>query len=91
MLVQHCANHPDRPGRAICMHCRKTVCAECSTLWDGVNYCVDCLKKIREAHREKSSVFAWLFMLLSIAALAVVGSLLMVWSSALVARMVGEG
>ena len=87
MFTQTCANHPTRPGRALCMQCRKTVCLECSTQWDGVNYCVNCLKTIREAQRERGSFFAWAFMLLSIAGLAVLGSVLMVWSSALLARM----
>ena len=89
MLVQTCVNHPDRPGRALCMQCRKTVCLECATQWDGINYCVNCLKKKREATREKSSVFSWILMLMAIAGLFAAGSLVMVWSSSLFAKMYG--
>src|ERR1043165_5933883 len=87
ILAQTCANHPDRPGRALCMQCRKTVCLECATQWDGINYCVNCLKKKREATREPSSVVAWAVMLLLIAGLFAAGSLGMVWSGELAARM----
>jgi hypothetical protein len=69
------------------MQCRKTVCLECATQWDGINYCVNCLKKKREATREPSSVVAWAVMLLLIAGLFAAGSLVMVWSGALAARM----
>lgn len=85
--AQSCANHPDRPGRALCMKCRKTVCLECATLWDGINYCVNCLKKTREATHEKSSLVSWVVMLTSIAALFVAGSFVMVWAGTLIIRM----
>jgi hypothetical protein len=87
LKAQTCANHPDRPGRALCMDCRKTVCLECATQWDGINYCVNCLKQKRVATRERSSVLAWAVMLLSIAGLLVAGSFAMVWAGALMARM----
>ncbi len=87
LKAQTCANHPDRPGKAVCMKCRKTVCLECATLWDGINYCVNCLKKTRDDTREKSSAFAWIAMLLSLGALFYAGSYAMVWAGALISRM----
>lgn len=87
LKAQTCANHPERPGRALCMKCRKTVCLECATLWDGINYCVGCLKNTREATREKSSLLAWVAMLLCIVALFAAGSFVMVWAGSVVARI----
>ena len=72
------------------MSCRKTVCLECSTQWDGVNYCVSCLSEKRASHDDKGSVLAWLSMLLLIAILAVAGSFAMVWSGALLARIISS-
>ncbi|HLX61753.1 MAG TPA: B-box zinc finger protein [Planctomycetota bacterium] len=90
VIAQACANHPDRPARALCMQCRKMVCLECATQWDGINYCVNCLKKKREATHERSSFFAWAAMLLLIAILFAAGSLIMVWSSTVTIRMWGS-
>ena len=87
LKTQTCANHPERPGRANCMKCKKTVCLECATLWDGINYCVHCLKTTREGTREKSSFVAWTAMLLSIVALFYLGSYVMVWAASLMTRM----
>lgn len=69
------------------MQCRKTVCLECATQWDGINYCVNCLKQKREATRESSSLVAWIVMLVSIVGLFAAGSLAMVWVGALMVRM----
>lgn len=87
VLAKTCANHPDRPARALCMQCRKSVCLECATQWDGINYCVTCLKTKREATRERSSVVAWTIMLLLIAGLFAAGSLAMVWSGSVATRL----
>jgi hypothetical protein len=38
-----CFFHPDRPAVAICVSCKRPVCASCSTLWEGIHCCVDCL------------------------------------------------
>ncbi len=39
-----CRYHPDRPGVGVCMRCRASVCAACTTRLDGVNHCHACLK-----------------------------------------------
>ena len=90
-MIQTCSNHPERPGRAVCMDCRKTVCLECSTQWDGVNYCVACLKKKRESHSERGSFLAWAAMLLAIVALTAIVSVATVWSGTLLTRMFSSG
>jgi len=40
----HCANHPDIAGIGVCIHCRKVVCASCTTRLQGRNFCVRCLQ-----------------------------------------------
>lgn len=42
-----CFFHPDRPAMAICVSCKRPVCASCSTLWEGIHTCVDCLASRR--------------------------------------------
>ncbi|HEY2737612.1 MAG TPA: hypothetical protein VGK45_04355 [Thermoanaerobaculia bacterium] len=44
-----CFFHPDRPAMAICVSCHRSICASCSTLWEGIHCCVDCLAVRREA------------------------------------------
>ena len=39
-----CYNHPDREGVGVCVRCRQTICVECGTRIDGINYCHPCLK-----------------------------------------------
>jgi hypothetical protein len=34
---------------AICVSCQRPVCASCSTLWEGIHCCVDCLAARRAA------------------------------------------
>ena len=39
-----CNDHPDRPGLGICVECRKVICSECTTQFEGINRCAQCLK-----------------------------------------------
>jgi hypothetical protein len=39
-----CYEHPLRPGLGICVECRKVICAECTTQFEGINRCASCLK-----------------------------------------------
>lgn len=48
-----CFYHPDRPALAICVDCRKPICQSCSTLWEGLHLCVECLAKRRSAVGER--------------------------------------
>ncbi|MBI5369405.1 MAG: B-box zinc finger protein [Planctomycetes bacterium] len=74
-----CANHPDRPGRALCMTCKKVVCQECATQWEGINYCVLCLAGQRQAVRTKTTSLGYLPVLGAIAFLLWASARLMVW------------
>ena len=42
-----CAHHPERAGIALCVACKRTICAECSTPVDGIHRCAHCLAGIR--------------------------------------------
>jgi hypothetical protein len=42
-----CFFHPDRPAMAICVSCKRPLCASCSTLWEGIHCCVECLAERR--------------------------------------------
>lgn len=40
-----CSYHPDRPGLGVCVECRKVICVECTTQFEGINRCASCLQK----------------------------------------------
>ncbi len=83
---QACYNHADRYGHAVCMTCKKTVCQECATEFDGVNFCVACLLKRRATSGERSSVLGWILVLGASAALFFAGPAIMVWGTTLLFR-----
>lgn len=75
-----CAHHPDRPAHALCMSCRKGVCQECATTWDGINHCAPCLALRRRSNAPRSSWWRLLPVAAAAAALLWAMTLLMVWS-----------
>jgi hypothetical protein len=86
-VATSCAHHPDRAGHALCMDCRRVVCEECATDWQGINYCAPCLGKRRQAAR---AVRAWpgrVALLLACAALVVILTRLMAWTGVLLAGL----
>ncbi|HEY0781566.1 MAG TPA: B-box zinc finger protein [Thermoanaerobaculia bacterium] len=64
MLSTTCHNHPDRPAIAVCVSCRESICQSCSTLWEGMHHCVDCLAARRAAKVARGAVAASLVLLL---------------------------
>ncbi|MBI3855064.1 MAG: hypothetical protein HY293_05175 [Planctomycetes bacterium] len=82
----NCANHPDRYGHAVCMTCRKTVCQECATEWDGVFYCSSCLGGQRRASGRRAPVLGWILVTLAAVALFCIGPKLLVWAATLLQR-----
>ena len=54
-----CRYHPDRPGVGICMRCRASVCADCTTRLDGVNHCHACLKALGTQDIEPRRAAEW--------------------------------
>src|SRR5438094_331428 len=49
-----CVHHPARPAFAVCMTCRKPICQECATQWDGIYHCTTCLAARRGATVRRS-------------------------------------
>jgi len=86
-LAQRCAHHPGRRGFALCMSCRKVVCQECATTWDGVNYCRPCLAKRGALAAPRARIGAWVGWAVMCAILFALAGRTMAWSAALFARM----
>ena len=84
---QYCANHPDRPGRALCMACKKVVCQECATQWEGINYCVHCLRRKRARATERGALWPWLCLCGSSGVLLLLTVKLMVWVASVLAEI----
>ena len=82
-----CAVHPDRPAHAVCMACRKAMCGECATEWDGINYCVACLRARRQGARVRGSIVAMATMIAASALLLAAAQRLLVWLGVLVAGL----
>jgi len=78
-----CAHHPDRPGHALCMSCRKVVCQECATEWDGINYCAACLAARRRTMGRDSSVLGFVLVTAVSVVLVLLTARLMVWAGVL--------
>ena len=88
MVLQrsNCYNHPDRYGHATCMTCKKTVCQECATDFDGIFYCSPCLAGRRKSSGQGAPVAGWIFVSLAAAALFSIGPKLLVWAATLLQR-----
>ena len=85
--VQLCAHHPERRGYALCMTCRKVVCQECATTWEGVNHCRPCLALKTSEKAARTGPGAWLGWAAGCALLFVVTARSLAWSGALLARL----
>lgn len=85
-----CANHPDRYGHAICMACRKTLCQECATEWDGIFHCAACLSARRTSTATRGTGLGIFLVLIASAGLFVLGPRLLVWGATLLQRSVGN-
>jgi hypothetical protein len=69
------------------MACRKAVCGECATEWDGINYCVACLAARRKATRTGPSRLGWLGLIPASVALFAAAVWLMAWLGAFAASL----
>ncbi|AKQ67651.1 hypothetical protein A176_004563 [Myxococcus hansupus] len=38
-----CHYHPERAGLGVCVECRRVICRECTTQFEGINRCASCL------------------------------------------------
>lgn len=82
-----CANHGDRAAFAVCMTCRKAVCQECATQWDGIYHCTSCLAARRGATVRRSRVAGWIGIIGASLVLLYVSAHAMVWAGALLAGL----
>lgn len=87
MIALPCVNHRERAGIGKCVRCNAVICFECSTRRQGINYCVQCLKRIEgglsKTHR--LSFGSLLFFLLSIVSIP-----LLYWAFALTIEIVAD-
>ncbi len=83
---RQCGNHPDRYGHALCMACNKTLCQECATSWDGINYCASCMATRRKTAGGGSSTAGWIAAGAAAALLAWLAPKALLWGSVLLAR-----
>jgi hypothetical protein len=75
-----CAHHPDRAAHALCMSCRRPICQECATEWEGINYCAACLPRQRQERRHSYFLAGWLALLAATVLLFHASTRLMVWA-----------
>jgi len=68
------------------MSCRKVVCQECATTWDGVNHCRPCLAKRGAIAAPENRTFAWIGWAALCAVLLLAAGRAMAWSAAMLAR-----
>ncbi|XXF76001.1 hypothetical protein P2318_23470 [Myxococcaceae bacterium GXIMD 01537] len=40
-----CHYHPERAGLGVCVECRRVICRECTTQFEGINRCASCLAR----------------------------------------------
>jgi uncharacterized membrane protein YhaH (DUF805 family) len=69
------------------MSCRKEVCLDCATTFDGINYCNPCLAVRRGAARARSHWLGWVCLVAAVGALFLVTRFVMVWWGVLAARL----
>jgi hypothetical protein len=63
------------------------MCHECSTRWEGINYCVSCLAVQRQSVVRANSRFGWLPLVLAAFLLLASFAYVLVWMGALVVEL----
>ena len=87
LAARFCFVHPQRGAFALCMKCRRNICQECATQWDGIYHCAQCLAVQRGASRSKSRVAGWLLLGAASLLLLYASVHAMVWAGALMAGL----
>ena len=63
------------------------MCHECSTRWEGINYCVNCLAVQRQSVVRTSSRFGWLPLVAAASILLASFAYVLVWMGALIVEL----
>ncbi|QRK04612.1 hypothetical protein JQX13_30720 [Archangium violaceum] len=79
-----CHYHPERTGLGICVECRRVICRECTTQFEGINRCASCLEKRRKALEGPAERREWS---VSNVLLALIGAALVYGGVLLLAQM----
>ena len=82
-----CQTHPQRAAFAVCMKCRKPLCQECATQWDGIYHCAQCLATQRGTTASGRQWTGWLTLVAAVLILLYVSAHTMVWAGALIAGL----
>lgn len=82
-----CAHHPARAAFAVCVTCKKPICQECATQWDGMYHCTTCLAARRGATVRRSRAAGWITIAAASALLLYLSARAMVWAGALIAGL----
>jgi hypothetical protein len=69
------------------MACRKPICAECATDWEGINYCAPCLALRRGAVRSGGRLPGFVLLTIACALLLLLVTRLMVWTGVVLASL----
>ena len=56
-----CHYHAERAGIGICVECRQVICRECTTQFEGINRCAQCLARRLLASRQLPLRQEWTF------------------------------
>lgn len=87
MASPKCAFHPQRPAFANCMTCRKVLCQECATQWDGIWHCHACLTAKRGEGVQRMPVMGWILVIAASFLILFCSAHVMVWTGALLAGL----
>jgi hypothetical protein len=87
LTARLCQAHPQRAAFAVCMTCRKPLCQECATQWDGIYHCAQCLAVQRGALKGGSRVTGWLAAGAASLILLYLTARVMVWAGAFMAGL----
>ena len=87
LAAKLCQVHPQRAAFAVCMKCRKPLCQECATQWDGIYHCAQCLTAQRGAVKRGAHITGWLTAAAASLILLYVSARVMVWAGAWMAGL----
>lgn len=80
-----CRYHPERMGIGLCVECRNVVCGECTTQFEGINRCANCLARRHAELRTLVERKSWTVgnVLLSLVSVAFVFGVVLLFASGL--------